>query len=100
MQTNPNIIQFYDPHSWIDTWEASDILGITHHSVQKVLTESNDYQQVRRKLRGKAGKLSARGQGHLFCREDILRIAQIQKGARCGVVTAARFFAAERLGKI
>ena len=85
---------------WIDVWDVAEQLGISYTFVYKLLSNCNDYHQVRRKLRGHNGKLSARGQGHLFHADDIQRIAYIRSVTGCGAMTAARIFEAQKMGRL
>ena len=85
---------------WVDLWDVAEQLGVSYSFTYKVLNSGNGYCQVRRKLRGHNGKLSARGQGHLFHADDIERIAYIRSVTGCGATTAARIFEAQKMGRL
>ena len=85
---------------WVDARTAAATLFVATNTFHYVFRASNDYRQVRRMLRGKNGKLDARGQGNLFNVYDLQKIVQIRRVIHCPLALAAKVFAAERLGQI
>lgn len=103
MQLNTTAHQFTSlrpvTDEWLDTAEVAKRLHISTDTVYRVFRLKTDYYQVRRQFRG-AGRVSAQGQGHLLNAEDIESIGHIKRTLGVQVMTAAKVFAAQRLGKI
>ena len=85
---------------WVTPSTAADILCASKALVADSFRPTNNYHEVRRILRGSAGKSSARGQGHLFNANDLRRIAEIRKIIGCQITMAAMIFAAQQLGEL
>ena len=85
---------------WVSPEMAASIVCVTYYTLTGTFRPGNNYYEVRRKLRGTNGKLSPRGQGHLFNAADLERIMDIRRILHCTLQTAAKVFAAQRKGEL
>lgn len=83
---------------WLLPKDAAAILYISLGTFSGEYRPGNGYFGIRRRLRGIAGKTSARGQGALWSRVDCERITAIRKKLGISIKCASRVFYHETQG--
>jgi len=83
---------------WITTPQVAELLSISTCTWTQAVRPTNDYMGLRNRVRGTRGKVSARGQGWLWDRRDVLLVLHIRRSVKCSTTMALRIFRAHRLG--